>query len=59
MVAVKEGAKLTARKRYIEVGELYNDKLEVRSGLRAGDVIVLEGFQSLYDGQAITLTASK
>jgi membrane fusion protein, multidrug efflux system len=59
IVAVKEGAKLVARKRYIEVGELYNDKLEVRSGLRAGDVIVSEGFQSLYDGQLITISASK
>jgi membrane fusion protein, multidrug efflux system len=59
IVAVKEGQKLTARKRYLEVGELYNDSLEVRSGLRAGDVIVSEGYQSLYDGQAITVTASK
>jgi membrane fusion protein (multidrug efflux system) len=54
MVAVKEGDKLIARKRTITVGELYADKLEVKSGLQAGDQLITEGFQSLYDGQLIT-----
>jgi len=54
MLAVKEGDKLIARKRTITVGELYNDKLEVKSGLQAGDQLITEGFQSLYDGQLIT-----
>jgi RND family efflux transporter MFP subunit len=54
MVAVKEGDKLVARKRTVTVGELYNDKLEVKSGLQPGDQLITEGFQSLYDGQLIT-----
>ena len=54
MLAVKEGDKLIARKRTITVGELYADKLEVKSGLQAGDQLITEGFQSLYDGQLIT-----
>ncbi len=54
MVAVKEGDKLIARKRTVTVGELYNDQLEVKSGLQAGDQLITEGFQSLYDGQLIT-----
>ena len=54
MLAVKEGDKLIARKRTVTVGELYNDKLEVKSGLQAGDQLITEGFQSLYDGQLIT-----
>ena len=54
MLAVKEGDKLIARKRTITVGELYNDKLEVKSGLQPGDQLITEGFQSLYDGQLIT-----
>lgn len=58
MVAEKEKNKLVARKRYVDIGELYNDQLEVRSGLKAGDVIVSEGFQSLYDGQALTTSAA-
>lgn len=54
MVAVKEGDKLIARKVYVEVGELYQDKLEVRSGLKGSEQLITEGFQSLYDGQLIT-----
>jgi len=54
MLAVKEGDKLIARKRTITVGELYSDKLEVKSGLQPGDQLITEGFQSLYDGQLVT-----
>ncbi|WP_207491957.1 efflux RND transporter periplasmic adaptor subunit [Aridibaculum aurantiacum] len=59
MVAANEGKKLIARKRYVDVGELYNNNLEIRNGLKAGDVIVSEGYQSLYDGQALTVAAVK
>ena len=54
LVAVKENNKLIAKKRTVTVGELYGDKLEVKSGLQAGDVLIAEGFQGLYDGQLIT-----
>ena len=54
MVAVNENGKLIARKRTVIIGELYQGQLEVRSGLQAGDRLVVEGFQSLYDGQLIT-----
>lgn len=54
MLAATEGGKMIARKRTITVGELYNDKLEVKSGLQAGDKLITEGFQGLYDGQVIT-----
>jgi RND family efflux transporter MFP subunit len=54
MVAVKEGDKMIARKRTITVGELYGDQLEVKSGLQAGEVLITEGFQGLYEGQLIT-----
>jgi membrane fusion protein (multidrug efflux system) len=52
--AAKEGAKTIARKRRVVVGELYGDRLEIKSGLQNGDVIVTEGFQELYEGQALT-----
>ena len=58
MVAIKEGAKIVARKRTIVVGELYGEELEVKSGLQAGDQLITEGFQGLYEGQAITTDAS-
>lgn len=54
MVAVKEGTRMIARKRPVNVGELYGDRLEVKSGLQNGDTLIVEGFQGLYDGQAIT-----
>lgn len=56
LVAVKEGNSMVARKRKVQVGELYGERLEVKGGLKTGDVIITEGFQSLYDGQAITTT---
>ena len=48
-----EGGKRIARKRTVTVGELYSDKLEIKTGLQSGDVIITEGFQGLYDGQRI------
>ncbi|HCL06975.1 MAG TPA: efflux transporter periplasmic adaptor subunit [Chitinophagaceae bacterium] len=58
MVASKENGKLIARKKVVIAGEFYGDKLEIKSGLQSGDLVITEGFQSLYDGQAIT-TSSK
>lgn len=54
LVAVKENGKLIARKKTVVAGEMYGDKLEIKSGLQTGDTIITEGFQSLYDGQLIT-----
>jgi RND family efflux transporter MFP subunit len=54
MVAVKENGKQIARKKQVTIGELYGNKLEVKSGLQAGDVIISDGFQNLYDGQLLT-----
>jgi RND family efflux transporter MFP subunit len=53
MVAVKEGDRMVARKLYVQVGELYQDQLEVKSGLQGGEQLITEGFQSLYDGQPV------
>ncbi|MHA4843327.1 efflux RND transporter periplasmic adaptor subunit [Flavitalea antarctica] len=54
LVAVKEGDKMVAKKKPVQIGELYQDKIEVKSGLQQGDVLITEGFQGLYDGQLIT-----
>jgi RND family efflux transporter MFP subunit len=55
-VAATENGKLIARKKVITVGEFYGNNIEVLSGLAAGDNIITEGYQSLYDGQSITTT---
>lgn len=57
MVAVKENGKMIAKKKMVVVGEFYGDKLEIKSGLQTGDMVVTEGYQSLYDGQVITTSA--
>ncbi|WP_152267853.1 efflux RND transporter periplasmic adaptor subunit [Agriterribacter humi] len=54
MVAVKESDKWIARKKPVEIGQLYGDKVEVKSGLKAGEQIITDGFQGLYEGQPLT-----
>jgi hypothetical protein len=34
---------------------LYQDQLEVKSGLQAEDQLITEGFQNLYDGQLVAI----
>ena len=53
-VAVIEGGKLFARKKMVSTGEFYGNNIEVLSGLAAGDIMISEGYQSIYDGQLIT-----
>ena len=54
LVAAKEGNKLIARKRKVVIGELYRDKIEIKQGLKEGDELITQGYQSIYDGQLIT-----
>ena len=54
MVASTENNKLIARKRVINIGLLSGDLLEVKTGLKAGDMLITEGFSSLYEGQLLT-----
>lgn len=58
LVATTENGKLIARKKPVQIGEMYGDKIEIKSGLQAGDKIITEGFQGLYDGQLITTSPS-
>jgi RND family efflux transporter MFP subunit len=57
MVAATENGKKVAKKKTVTVGQLYGDTLEVKSGLAAGDVLITDGFQGLYDGQPIITDA--
>ena len=52
-VAVKEGDKMVARKKTVIVGEAYNGLIEIKSGLVGGDLIITEGYQTVYEGQAL------
>jgi RND family efflux transporter MFP subunit len=48
------GNKTVARKKPVIVGEAYNGAIEIKSGLSGGERIITEGYQIVYDGQAIT-----
>ena len=52
-VAVTEKGKLIARKRMVTIGQFYGNNIEILDGLKAGEQIVTEGYQSIYDGQNI------
>ena len=54
MVANAEKGKMFARKRPVTIGMLNGDVLEIKSGLKEGDMLVTEGFANLYEGQQIT-----
>ena len=54
-VAETTGDKIIAKKKVVTIGQSYGDKVQVLSGLQAGDKIITEGFQNLYDGAALTL----
>ena len=45
--------KTVASKRNIAIGEVYGDIVEVKTGLKAGEQLITEGYQSLYEGQLI------
>lgn len=53
-VAEMEGNKKVAKSRKIKTGVSYNGEIEITEGLRAGDLIVTEGYQDLVDGQVIS-----
>jgi membrane fusion protein, multidrug efflux system len=46
--------KTTAHKVPVIIGEVYGDNVEIKGGLNAGDQLITEGYQSLYEGQAIS-----
>ncbi len=45
--------KKVAKKKYVEVGEVYGEKIEVKNGLQPGDQLISEGYQGLYDNQPV------
>jgi RND family efflux transporter MFP subunit len=46
--------KSVARKKIIIIGEVYGNEVEVKEGLKAGEQLITEGYQNLYEGQLIS-----
>lgn len=55
----KNGDRMVARKKIVNVGETYESKIEIKSGLTAGDQLITEGYQNLYEGQVITVAPTQ
>ena len=58
-VMEKSGDNTIARKKAVNVGEVYDGKIEIKSGLSGGELLITEGYQSVYDGQSITTGVKK
>jgi RND family efflux transporter MFP subunit len=58
-VAATENGKLIARKRPVTIGEFYANSIEILSGISAGEQVVTEGYQNLFDGQFLTVSTNK
>ncbi len=48
--------KTIASKRNIIIGEVYGAGVEIKSGLKTGDLLITEGYQDLYEGQQVNAT---
>jgi RND family efflux transporter MFP subunit len=55
LVVSDKGGKKVAAKRVIQTGQTYNGKVEVTGGLQAGDQVISAGYQTLNEGQLVTL----
>ena len=49
-----EKGKKIARKKPVVVGEIYGEHIEIKQGLQRGELLITQGFQSLYEGQVLT-----
>lgn len=56
VVSKSSYGKTLAHRVVVTIGEVYGEKVEIKAGLKAGDQLVTEGFQNLYEGQTITTT---
>jgi len=46
--------KTVATRKVIELGQVYGDLVEVKSGLTGGEQLITAGYQNLYEGQVVT-----
>lgn len=50
--------KSVAKKQPVVIGEVYGSNVEIKAGLKAGDQLITEGYQNIYDGQLISTSAT-
>ena len=45
--------KSIAKKKIINIGDVYGELVEIKAGLTAGEQLITEGYQNLYEGQLV------
>ncbi len=53
-VAIARGNEKIAEAKVVETGLSYNGKIEILSGLTAGDMLITQGYQEVVDGQVVS-----
>ncbi len=53
MVSGKEGGKMVAQRRMVTLGNTYNGKVEVLTGISTSDAVIITGYRDLNEGQQI------
>lgn len=53
-VATTRGNEKVAEAKVVETGLSYNGKIEILSGLTAGDMLITQGYQEVVDGQVVS-----
>jgi membrane fusion protein (multidrug efflux system) len=53
LLVKQPNGKTVAKKQAISIGEVYGSIVEIKTGLKAGDQLITEGYQNLYGGQLI------
>jgi multidrug efflux pump subunit AcrA (membrane-fusion protein) len=51
----KASGRTIATRKIIELGDIYGDFVEIKSGLQGGEQLITVGYQSLYEGQIVTV----
>jgi len=54
-VASPQDGRWIARKRIVQTGESYGDRIEIASGLEAGERVITFGFQKIADNQPVSV----
>lgn len=54
VISKSSNGKTIAHRVTVAIGEVYGEQVEIKGGLKAGDQLVTEGFQNLYEGQSVT-----
>lgn len=54
LTAVKQNGSMVAHKNPVQIGQFSNDSVEVKQGLKPGEMLITDGYQGVFEGQKLT-----